>query len=681
MEVASVRTGRPHVAVLGPDAAAAARALPEDAVVERPADLDELDTGLVEGRVDCVVTTGGPPAPAAVLERVRTTDADLPIVFAPPEPAPTTAATLAGDASIRYLPRELEQLPGDDVEVPDDGVEVPTLATVVTEAVETYDRRRQAAVERGLFETVMQLAPLAIYVKDAAGRHLAASSLAARAVEGQVVGRTDLDLFGPEDPTEGPVPPSYADDVTVLATGEDVEDTEERVELEGGAELWLRTSKRPITEDDGNVIGLLGVTHDVTPEKRQEQELRRESRRLEQFASFASHDLRNPLTVAKGNLELAAETGDPDHLEAAAEAIDRMEALIDDLLEIARPDEEREEEWVALEGVLERAWAAVETDDATLDVDLPPDLEVRATTGALRQLLENVLSNAVEHGGGRDDGVSIEVDATETGFSVADDGPGIPEPDREAVFEYGYTTGGSGIGLAIVAEIAEAHGWEPRIRESASGGTRLEIDRCLLRRAQAPDPVEGDPIDLGEWHTVGELAVEGGAERTGEGAWTIRGGGRSLWEGIEEYAALLAGHDGGVRVEARITGVESVHEYAKAGLLVADAPEPGRPLAFCGKTAEHGTEAAWRDEGGGTVDTHQAEPDAALPRYYRIDRLGDLVTMWASADGDDWRMVDRNALPLSGSVAVGLLVCSHVVGEASEATFEDVRVVSLSAPE
>ena len=63
------------------------------------------------------------------------------------------------------------------------------------------------------------------------------------------------------------------------------------------------------------------------------------------------------------------------------------------------------------------------------------------------------------------------------GFYVEDDGPGIPEGERERVFEDGYSTveGGTGFGLNIVREIARAHGWEVRVTESAAGGARFEI--------------------------------------------------------------------------------------------------------------------------------------------------------------------------------------------------------------
>jgi signal transduction histidine kinase len=204
-----------------------------------------------------------------------------------------------------------------------------------------------------------------------------------------------------------------------------------------------------------------------------EQELEDRNERLEEFASIVSHDLRNPLTVAEGHLELAEETCESDHLGQVADAIDRSQALIDDLLALAREGDRADEtEPVGLAEVAERSWQSVKTRQATLDVDTSQAIE--ADRGRIQQLFENLYRNAVEHGG---DDVTVSVSAIDEGFYVADTGPGIPESDREDVFEAGYSTNedGTGFGLRIVRQIANAHGWEITVIESEHGGTRFDI--------------------------------------------------------------------------------------------------------------------------------------------------------------------------------------------------------------
>ncbi|MFB6077641.1 MAG: sensor histidine kinase [Halarchaeum sp.] len=129
-----------------------------------------------------------------------------------------------------------------------------------------------------------------------------------------------------------------------------------------------------------------------------------------------------------------------------------------------------------LESAAREAWRVVAADrsDATLVVADDVDT-VAADPRLLRQLLENVLGNAVEHGG---DDVTVRVDATDAGFAISDDGPGIPAAEREHVFERGVTTNadGTGLGLAIVADIAAAHDWTLALTESERGGLRLAVD-------------------------------------------------------------------------------------------------------------------------------------------------------------------------------------------------------------
>ena len=270
--------------------------------------------------------------------------------------------------------------------------------------------------------------------------------------------------------------------------------------------------------DDYSRVYVIGT--DITEQKERERELERQNERLDAFASVVSHDLRNPLNVAEGRLALARDARDSDHLGTVADAHDRMESLIDDLLMLSRQGEPvGETEPVDLGTLSEGCWRIVSTTDASLRIEA--DRQIRADPSRLRQVFENLYRNAVEHGstspqsqapedavehgstGSRmesDDavehgptspqsqapedavehaepGVTITVGDLADGFYVEDDGPGIPEDERTDVFEMGYsTTGdGTGFGLSIVREVVEAHGWEISVTESGDGGARFEI--------------------------------------------------------------------------------------------------------------------------------------------------------------------------------------------------------------
>jgi signal transduction histidine kinase len=230
-------------------------------------------------------------------------------------------------------------------------------------------------------------------------------------------------------------------------------------------------------DEDAERLGRLFVFRDVTLRKRQERRVQRKNARLEEFASVVSHDLRNPLNVAQGRVELALEAreGDDENLAAAAGALDRMERLIAELLTLAREGKTVEEpEPVDLDELVESCWANVVTEGATLVVT--SEQTIRADRSRMRSLLENLLRNAVEHGG-PDVTITVGDLADRRGFYVADDGVGIPVAERERVFESGYSTApnGNGLGLAIVRVVAEAHGWSVAVTESEAGGARVEF--------------------------------------------------------------------------------------------------------------------------------------------------------------------------------------------------------------
>jgi len=247
--------------------------------------------------------------------------------------------------------------------------------------------------------------------------------------------------------------------------------TKESIELNYEGQVYQLRSV-PI-RDDGEVVAGIYITQDITEQREREEELQRQNERLEKFASVVSHDLRNPLNMVEGRLELAKTECDSEELVKAETALNRCQTLVDDLLTLAREGQSvAETETVSLEKITERCWKTVQTADATLNTDA--EQAIVADRSRLQQLLENLVRNAIDHVGSD---VTVELGCLEDGFYVADDGPGIPEDDRERVFESAYSTvqDNTGFGLAIVSEIVDAHGWDVAVTESASGGARFEI--------------------------------------------------------------------------------------------------------------------------------------------------------------------------------------------------------------
>ena len=239
-----------------------------------------------------------------------------------------------------------------------------------------------------------------------------------------------------------------------------------------GSEFWANVTITALREGTA-LVGYAKVTRDDTQRNR-ERELLEQKEQLEDLIAAISHDLRTPLTVARGNVELAVETGDLSRLDATTRALDRAGELLDYLSLLAKEGKQiMEPEPVGLREVAERAWQVVET--GTADLDAAEGGAFLADPQRLQQLFENLFRNAVKHAG---DDVNVRVGYLDGGgFYVEDDGPGVPEAKRSEVFEMGYSdaSGSTGFGLAICKQIADAHGWFIGVDEGRDGGARFEV--------------------------------------------------------------------------------------------------------------------------------------------------------------------------------------------------------------
>lgn len=342
----------------------------------------------------------------------------------------------------------------------------PAIQTVATDITELKDRERQ--LER--YETLVEVSGDPMYMMDTEG-HLEYVNEALV----EIIGYEEDELLG--------------EHVSKVMVDEHVERGEELVQslLSSGdrrgtfemAAITVSGERIPaeahisLLYDDGAFRGTVGVLRDITERLERERRLQRERDRLDEFAGVVSHDLRNPLNVARGRLELAMEDHESEHLAAVERALDRMENLIQDVLSLARIGQSVGETVpVELSELVDACWRNVETGAAELNIET--DATILADQMRLQQLLENLIRNAVEHGGSE---VTVTVGDVADGFYVEDDGPGIPEDVREKVLNPGYSTReeGTGFGLSIVRDIVQAHDWEIRLKEGREGGARFEI--------------------------------------------------------------------------------------------------------------------------------------------------------------------------------------------------------------
>ncbi|AGN00678.1 PAS/PAC sensor signal transduction histidine kinase [Salinarchaeum sp. Harcht-Bsk1] len=352
----------------------------------------------------------------------------------------------------------------------------------------TDDEHERAAMAEAAaqLDSLLQNIPMSIYFKDELGRHERVSDNITqtdpdeyiRNDEGKVhphsddvIGKTDFDLYAPSFAEQ-----TYEDDMRVIEDEERIVNHIESGTTNLGEPLYTSTTKVPRYDADGDVVGLVGVTIDVTERVTQREELERQNERLNEFAEVLTHDLRNPLNVANGYLDVLEATDDQTAIEEVANALARMESLIEEIRAFVLEGRLVEEpEAVDLRAVAREAWTTVETGETSLEFD--GDLQLSADRARLRRLLENLFRNAIEHGrpGTATEGLTITVTSGDHEFAVEDDGVGISPDEAERVFERGFTTSGdgTGFGLAIVESIAEAHGWSISATESDAGGARF----------------------------------------------------------------------------------------------------------------------------------------------------------------------------------------------------------------
>lgn len=248
------------------------------------------------------------------------------------------------------------------------------------------------------------------------------------------------------------------------------------IELPGlhkdGHEVPLAISFGEFTNDGEQYF--VGLFRDISDRKAVEQQLERQNERLDRFASMLAHELRNPLEVAQIYLDFIDNDGHDDpNISQVADALDRIDEIIDILLVLARNEAKMDaQEPVPLAEIAANAWANTNTGAAELEVKT--DIQIRMNATHLRHLLENLFRNAIEHSTSP---VTVRVGSIDDGFYVEDTGPGIPESERDRVVEAGYSTNPSGIGMGLtfVTELADAYDWEYTITESSEGGARFEF--------------------------------------------------------------------------------------------------------------------------------------------------------------------------------------------------------------
>ena len=489
----------------------------------------ESDRFVLAVAVDGEVLFAGPSVPDVVgVDRDAFVGRDLLDRVHPSDRDPVADA-LSACATTRTVTHRLRRASGgyawaesvvDEELAPEFGGRIVTVRRV--DADRTFPERYRAFLEYGTdLVTVVDEEGLVVYESPSVAEVLGYE-------HGSTVGRSPLGYVHPDD-RERMTERFYR----ALNEPEAAPTLEYRYRTADGDWVWLESRTRSLPANSP-VGELLINSRDVSARKARERRLTDRNERLDRFASIVSHDLRNPLSVIRGSIEMARLNGETDPLERGERAVERIDQLVSELLTLSRQGTGMEEPTeFELASVAADAWeTAAEGDDA--DLIVARDARVCGDRGRVRQALENLFRNATEHArseaaaatesgpdsavsaaGPRDapsddspshdapsgDGLTVLVTATDEGFLVADDGTGVDPEDRDAVFESGFTTraDGTGYGLDIVREVVESHGWSVELRSVAGGpvdlpdGRRLRTPEGACFEVCAPGPSEAGP--------------------------------------------------------------------------------------------------------------------------------------------------------------------------------------------
>jgi PAS domain S-box-containing protein len=406
------------------------------------------------------------------------------------------------------------------------------------------ESQKLASGENGfLLRNLLANVPDHIYFKDRESRFILINPAMARLFglrhPDEAIGKTDGDIFAPEHAEA-----AFADEQEILRTGKSLVGKDEKETWPNGTISWVTTTKLPLRNQRGDIVGTFGISRDITERKRAEEALRQavadlhqsreelrqahqqlmQAERLEtvgRMAAGVAHEVQNPLQILMMSLDYlsqqmpARDAVMDGVLTEMRTATKRADTIIRGLLDFSRSDD-LELEAQDLNALVSSALSLIKhslvQNGVELDVELAPALPPAALDGMkIEQVLVNLFTNAVHampNGGTltvrtqaacltktrRDEGAReaghFYAGETVVTVQIEDTGCGIPPEILRKIFDPFFTTKatgkGTGLGLAIVKRIIDLHNGEIEVDNRASGGVgcRLMFKACEYRGSE-----------------------------------------------------------------------------------------------------------------------------------------------------------------------------------------------------
>jgi len=392
------------------------------------------------------------------------------------------------------------------------------------DVTERKQAEKDLAYERFLLETLMDNSPDYIYFKDIESRFVRISKALADYFKleqpSDAIGKTDADIFDSERAAQ-----YLRDERKIMKTGKAFVNKEEEQSWPNGRTRWVSTSKVPLRNPEGKVIGTFGISRDITARKRVEGQLQAAkdaaevaSRAKSEFLATMSHEIRTPMNGIIGMIDLLLSTNPTDqqrtYLDLASQSAETLLRLINDILDFSKIEAGKFElEWVGfklrdtLGDTLQTLAGRASKKNLELTYHIPPQIpdELVGDPGRLCQIIVNLTGNAIKFTEQGEIAVGVRLESLVDDdlllhFSVSDTGPGIPQEKQQLIFEafrqadssMSRRYGGTGLGLAISSRLVEMMRGRMWLESKVGAGSTFHFLASFSIQEDAPvEPAPG----------------------------------------------------------------------------------------------------------------------------------------------------------------------------------------------
>ena len=412
--------------------------------------------------------------------------------------------------------------------VRDAGGNVVGVQVIFWDVTERHEAEAALEQERYLLHALMDNLPHSIYFKDANSHFIrinkGLTNYFGLSDAAEALGKTDYDFFTEEHASE-----AKADEELVMQTNQPVLDKEEKETWPDGSETWVTTTKLPLYNEQGEIVGTFGISRDITERKRTAEALRAAkeaaevaSRAKSDFLATMSHEIRTPMNGIIGMIDLLLSTNPTDqqrtYLELASQSTETLLRLINDILDFSKIEAGKFE--LDLVGfklrdtigdTLQTLAGRVSEKGLELTCHIPsaiPD-DLIGDPGRLCQVIVNLTGNAIKFTEEGEIAVSVNMesiigDDVHLHFSISDTGMGIPMDKQQIIFEafrqadssMSRRFGGTGLGLTISSHLVEMMGGRMWLESEMGKGSTFHFSAVFSLQKDAQIEPEPGPVTL-----------------------------------------------------------------------------------------------------------------------------------------------------------------------------------------